>query len=205
MSYWSRNDSLRWGRYWWGPLLIGDGVVGRCSRVAEWPASVGGDFRISGIDFPISENQFLISENHFPMSGNWLFPDIGNWFPDIGNLNSRYREMIPDIRKCWIKTQMAFHSDSVYSGSEHRQFNSPMLVKREAGFPNPRRALIGSNQLWHVNDSPYYRELLQTTDQQCHFRYNTNVKYSQSRRDVTCSNPTYCSGVSSQLFPLYHV
>ena len=50
------------------------------------------------------------------------------------------------------------HSDSVYSGSEHRQFNSPRLVKREAGFPNPRRALIGSNQLWHVNDSPYYRE-----------------------------------------------
>ena len=52
------------------------------------------------------------------------------------------------------------HSDSVYSGSEHRQFNSPRLVKREAGFPNPRRALIGSNQLWRVNDSPYYREYL---------------------------------------------
>ena len=50
------------------------------------------------------------------------------------------------------------HSDSVYSGSEHRQFNSPRLVKREAGFPNRRRALIGSNQLWRVNDSPYYRE-----------------------------------------------
>ena len=50
------------------------------------------------------------------------------------------------------------HSDSVYSGSEHRQFNSPRLVKREAGFPNPRRALIGSNQLWRVNDSPHYRE-----------------------------------------------
>ena len=51
------------------------------------------------------------------------------------------------------------HSDSLYSGNEHSQFNSPMLVKREAGFPNPRRALIGSNQLWRVNDSPYYREL----------------------------------------------
>ena len=51
------------------------------------------------------------------------------------------------------------HSDSVYSGSEHRQFNSPRLVKREAGFPNPQRALIGSNQLWRVDDSPYYREL----------------------------------------------
>ena len=50
------------------------------------------------------------------------------------------------------------HSESVYSGSEHRQFNSPRLVKREAGFPNPRRALIGSNQLWRVDDSPYYRE-----------------------------------------------
>ena len=39
----------------------------------------------------------------------WLFLDIGNWFPDIGNSNSRYREIIPDIGKCWIKTQMAFH------------------------------------------------------------------------------------------------
>ena len=55
------------------------------------------------------------------------------------------------------------HSDNVYSGSEHRQFNSPRLVKREAGFPNPRRALIGSNQLWRVNDSPYYRELVTFT------------------------------------------
>ena len=52
------------------------------------------------------------------------------------------------------------HSDSLYSGSEHCQFNSPRLVKHEAGFPNPRRALIGSNQLWRVNDSAYYRELL---------------------------------------------
>ena len=43
------------------------------------------------------------------------------------------------------------HSDSVYSGSEHRQFNSPRLVKREAGFPNPRRVIIGSNQPWRVN------------------------------------------------------
>ena len=51
------------------------------------------------------------------------------------------------------------HSDSLYSGSEHSEFNSPRLVKREAGFLNPRRALIGSNQLWRVNDSPYYREL----------------------------------------------
>ena len=50
------------------------------------------------------------------------------------------------------------HSDSLYSGSEHRQFNSPRLVMRDAGFPNPRRALIGSDQLWRVNDSPYYRE-----------------------------------------------
>ena len=49
-------------------------------------------------------------------------------------------------------------SDSLYSGSERSQFNSPRLVKREAGFPNPRRALIGSNPLWRVNDSPYYRE-----------------------------------------------
>ena len=39
------------------------------------------------------------------------------------------------------------HGDSVYSGSEHRQYNSPRLVKREAGFPSPWRALIGSYQL----------------------------------------------------------
>ena len=51
------------------------------------------------------------------------------------------------------------HSDSLYSGSEHRQFNWPRLIKRKAGFPSPRRALIGSYQLWRVNDSPYYREL----------------------------------------------
>ena len=50
------------------------------------------------------------------------------------------------------------HSDSLYSGSEHSQFNSPRLVKREVGFPNPRQALIGSNQLWRVNDSPYHWE-----------------------------------------------
>ena len=50
------------------------------------------------------------------------------------------------------------HSNSFYSGSEHSQFNSPKLVMREAGFPNSRRALIGSNQLWRVDDSPYYRE-----------------------------------------------
>ena len=67
------------------------------------------------------------------------------------------------------------HSDSVYSGSEHRQFNSPRLVKREASFPNPRRALIGSNQLWRVNDSPYYREL---------FIYPTSLKHLNSLRGI---------------------
>ena len=51
------------------------------------------------------------------------------------------------------------HSDSVYSGSEHKQLDSSRLVKHEVGFPNPRRALIGSNpQLWRLNDLPYYRE-----------------------------------------------
>ena len=43
------------------------------------------------------------------------------------------------------------HSDSVFAGRERNQFNSPRLVKCEAGFPNPRRALNGSNQLWRVN------------------------------------------------------
>ena len=51
------------------------------------------------------------------------------------------------------------YSDSLYSGSEHRKFNSPRLVKREAGFPKPRQVLIGSNHLWRVNDSPHYWEL----------------------------------------------
>ena len=42
------------------------------------------------------------------------------------------------------------HSDTVYSGSEQTQFDTPRLVKHEAGFPNPGRALLGSNQLWRV-------------------------------------------------------
>ena len=50
------------------------------------------------------------------------------------------------------------HSDGIYLGSEHHQFDSPRQVKREAGFPNPWQALIGSNHLWRINDSPYYRE-----------------------------------------------
>ena len=61
------------------------------------------------------------------------------------------------------------HSDSLYSGSEDSQFNSPRLVKREAGFPNPRRTLIGSNQLWRVNDSPYYQEY-----KEIHFKVFSN-------------------------------
>ena len=66
---WSRNDGLHKQM---GPLLIWGGVVGRCCRVAEWPASVG-----------------------------WLFLDIGNWFPDIGK-SSTFPDIgksIPDIRK----------------------------------------------------------------------------------------------------------
>ena len=65
------------------------------------------------------------------------------------------------------------HTDSLNSGSEHSQFNSPRLVKREADFPNRRQALIGSNQLWRVDDSPHYRELrefcrkLTTLQQNC--------------------------------------
>ena len=76
------------------------------------------------------------------------------------------------------------HSDSVYSGSEHRQFNSPRLVKREAGFPNPRRALIGSNQLWRVNDSPYYREY--QMDQDGHIRYVRQSEQYQKSLHPQC-------------------
>ena len=50
------------------------------------------------------------------------------------------------------------HSDSIYSGGSLNQFDSRKLVKLEAGLPNPWRALIGSNQLWRVNDSLYCRE-----------------------------------------------
>ena len=79
-----------------------------------------------------------------------------------------YKYFSPHCCKCnsfgctaairWGNAYHGPHSDSLYSGSEHSQFNSPRLVKREAGFPNPRWALIGSNQVWRVNDSPYYRE-----------------------------------------------
>ena len=114
-----QNKTSRWGRYSWGPLLIGGGVVGWCCRVAEWPASVGWRFSDIGNWFPdIGKSSTFPDigksipdiENHFPISGNRSFPDIGNWFPDIGNSNSRYRKIIPDIGKCWIKTQMAFHT-----------------------------------------------------------------------------------------------
>ena len=76
------------------------------------------------------------------------------------------------------------HSDSVYSGSEHRQFNSPRLVKREAGFPNPRRALIGSNQLWRVNDSPYYREYNLLDYSQCVWGESTTCRCHYSLKSL---------------------
>ena len=76
------------------------------------------------------------------------------------------------------------HSDSLYSGSEHSQFNSPRLVKREAGFPNPRRALIGSNQLWRVNDSPYYREYLDDIPRHIHRRALTALRISAHKLEI---------------------
>ena len=39
------------------------------------------------------------------------------------------------------------HNNSLYLGSKHMEFDSLRLVKREAGFPNSRRALIGSTNL----------------------------------------------------------
>ena len=76
------KSTSRWDWYSWGPLLIGGGVVGRCCRVAEWPASVG--WRFSDI-------------------GNW-FPDIGksSTFPDIGKSISDIRKSFPDIGKSII-------------------------------------------------------------------------------------------------------
>ena len=87
------------------------------------------------------------------------------------------------------------HCDSVYSGSEHRQFNSPRQVKREAGFPNPRRALIGSNQLWRVNDSPYYRELPSDlyTRRQNHVTEMSLCQYTaHNHAPHTCLRMTHC-------------
>ena len=43
-------------------------------------------------------------------------------------------------------------------------FDSLRLVKREVAFPNPQRALIGSNQQWRVNDSLYYLMTRYTTE-----------------------------------------
>ena len=88
------------------------------------------------------------------------------------------------------------HSDSLYSGSEHSQFNSPRLVKREAGFPNPRRALIGSSQLWRVNDSPYYRELSMTT-KGIYFNNFFFLKFEHfhSRKILCTCHLQFCPGV----------
>ena len=95
------------------------------------------------------------------------------------------------------------HSDSVYSGSEHGQFNSPRLVKREADFPNPQRALIGSNQFWRVNDSPYYREYM--------LWYGWKIKHSKpvkvmglwAYRDcMGCSGSEYIFIIRRNLVPI---
>ena len=47
------------------------------------------------------------------------------------------------------------HEGCVSSLKKSNPINLPRLVKRGAGFPNPLRALIGSNQLWRDNDSRY--------------------------------------------------
>ena len=93
---------------------------------------------------------------------------IPSWNLETYICGMDYKYFSPHCCKCnsfgctaairWGNACHGPHSDSLYSGSEHSQFNSPRLVKREAGFPNPRRALIGSNQLWRVNDSLFYGE-----------------------------------------------
>ena len=55
------------------------------------------------------------------------------------------------------------YKNNVYSGSEPKQLDSPWIVKRAADFSSPWRALIGSNQLWRVNDTPYYLEYTRTS------------------------------------------
>ena len=102
-------SASRWGRYNWGPLLIGGGVVGRCCRMAEWPASVGWRFSDIGNWFPD-----IGKSSTFPDIGKSI-PDIRKSFPDIGKSTiSRYRKLIPDIGKCWIKTEMAFHNPRAF-------------------------------------------------------------------------------------------
>ena len=77
-----------------------------------------------------------------------LWPALANGLPEVGP--------VP-----WGSSLFCVGGENDVSSAitEKALFNSPRLVKREAGFPNPRRALIGSNQLWRANDSPYYREL----------------------------------------------
>ena len=115
------KSTSRWDWYSWGPLLIGGGVVGRCCRVAEWPASVG--WRFSNI-------------------GNW-FPDIGksSTFPDIGKSISDIRKSFPDIGKSIISRYRKLIS-------RYREFQFPisgnnsryreMLNKNPNGFPYPK-------------------------------------------------------------------
>ena len=78
------------------------------------------------------------------------------------------------------------HSDRVYWGNEHNQFDSLRLVKREVGFSNPRQVLIGSNQLWRVNDSPYYREFERSWNW---FMATLNIVYIESVPDVPITLP----------------
>ena len=58
----------------------------------------------------------------------------------------------------------------------------------QAGFPNPQRALIGSNQLWRVNDSSYYREYPVYTVRTPIQTLNTNWSYPLfSHSELKCA------------------
>ena len=63
---------------------------------------------------------------------------------------------------------------SVYLGSESKQLVSPWLVNHAVGFPSPWRTLIGSNQLWRINDSPYCWEYYPV----CHTQLQSGILYS---------------------------
>ena len=184
--YWSHNDGLRWGRYCWGPLLIG-GVVGRCCRVAKWPASVGWRFSDIGNWFPD-----IGKSNTFPDIGKSI-PDIRKSFPDIGKLIisryrkliSRYREIIPDLGKCWIKTQMAFHKGAparVTIGPTSKIVNDGMNI---ATVTAEVFQLIKADRRTRANHSQKFHSIRANSTELLNWQYST-LRIAYYRSDSYC-------------------
>ena len=87
--------------------------------------------------------------------------NVGTCISVASPMNSNHSVVSTAVSAVSKKKHMIVH-DMVYmrracSGSERKQFDSQGLDKHEMGFPKPGKALIGSDQLWCFNDSPYYR------------------------------------------------